>query len=138
MENNKKLLKVLVIVCKTVSDARKLTIEISKRPDVIGISEEYLTRVGATFERLDFENTSEIQNYMIKHWGKPSFPSNYVVILLDDVVLDRTVTMHEFLRSRPALRDIKDVLLYYDNDIINKAEMQGAIQIQKQKGRIVV
>lgn len=134
----KKALKILSIACRSVSDARKLTIEISKRPDVVGISEEYLKRVGATFEQLEFNNTGEILEYTRKMFGKSNFPSNYVVILLDDVVLDRTVTMHEFLKSRPALREIKDVLMYYDKDILIKAEKQGAIQIQKQKGRIVV
>lgn len=119
---------IIQITCHSKEEAKAVAYELSRHKDIIGFSPEYLKRLGLTYTI--YENKQEFKNVVGNR-----ISANWV-ILEASKMLDKTMTLVEFLGANKKLRTVDDVAMYFNRSFIDKAIKAGAINVQK--GRIIV
>lgn len=115
------------IDCKNVVDAKNILYEITRQPETVGFSPEYLKRLGATFTI--YANYAALRNSGTK--------AKRTTLILDiDVMFDKKMSLVEFLKNNPAIRDVSLVKMYFSEEVLQHAIEIGAINIKR--GKVVV
>ena len=115
------------ITCNSEAEARKVAYEVTRNKEVIGVSPEYFERLGLSYTLYDSSSEFKEMN--------PKISKNCVILKVDKM-LDKSMTLVDFLAKNPELRKVDDVAMYFRREFIDEAIKKGAVNIQK--GCIVV
>lgn len=118
---------IMVITCDSSSEAKTVALELTRQADILGVSPEYFERLGITYSL--FNNVADFK-------AKYSSVTSNMVILKVEKMLDKSMTLVDFLAKNKGIRKVDDVAMYFKRSTIDEAIKMGAINILK--GCIIV